>query len=97
MPLLSQLAAPVDTRAILILANLATQADSNELDPRCRQVAWKKLEPALDAERLRLDRVMYPFDARRHRMLQVVAGLCPNRSLSAGARHESGSEVFLAH
>ena len=36
-----------------------------------------------------------PFDVRRHRMSRVAAGLCPNRSLSAGARHGNGSAVFL--
>lgn len=75
----------------------ATQADSNESGSRFQQVAWKKLELALDDERLRLDRVLYPFDVRRRRMLPAEAGLCPNHSPSVGARHESGSGVFLAH
>jgi hypothetical protein len=81
----------------LTVQSLATQSDSDELDLRYQQVAWKKLGLAPDAENLRLDRVMRPFDARRHRMSQAVAALCPNRFLSVGARHESGSGVFLVH
>lgn len=79
-----------------MVENFAAQADSNEFAPRCRQAALTKPELAFDAEHLRLDRVMYPFDVLRHRMPQAEAGRRPNRCRSGGARHESESEVFLA-
>ena len=80
--------------SLLPYNNLATPADSNESGRRFRQVAWQKLELALDAAHPRLDRARHLSCARRHRMSRVEADLCPNHCPSAEAPHGNGSAAF---